>query len=134
METDIEGDVCDLTATLEPLEDPIVSSEWRLAMDTEVKDKLEVDFTTVSSVYDLSAELEATIDGSKWRLAMETKDLCTAIAADFSERFDFEHMCTSPRVVDMRIADAYSSTDYKIGSASDATFEDVGLLNNKNIK
>ena len=34
-------------------------------------------------------------------------------------------MCTPTRFVDMKIAYAYSSTDYKISSASDATFKDV---------
>ena len=94
-------------------------------METKVKDKLEADFTTVSSACDLSAALEATIDGSKWRLAMETKDLRTAIAADFSERFDFELMCTPPRFLNMKITYACSSTDYKISSTSGAIFEGV---------
>ena len=61
---------CSARATLE---DPIDGSEWRLAMETEVKDKLETDFTTVSNVCDLTAALEDPITGSKWRLAMETE-------------------------------------------------------------
>ena len=55
----------------------------------------------------------------------QDEDLRTAIVAEFSERFDFELMCTPARFLDIKIAYACSSTNHKISSASGANFEGV---------
>ena len=59
-------------------------------------------------------------------ITQQDEDLRTATVADFSERFDFELMCTPACFLDcIKIAYACSSTDYKISSASGAIFEGV---------
>ena len=62
-----EGDIDSIPiqrSARDTLEDPIVGSEWRLTMETKVKDKLEADFTTVSNVCILA------IDGFTLRIAI----------------------------------------------------------------